>query len=108
MKICWDNLESVKYDKENGIFLRQYRSGNRIKYEKMMYVEACVGCGEPFLARLMKDRKQILCSKQCRPQYALKRLLRNYSKNDRVYRQGYSIGYAAGYAACKEVQDASI
>ena len=51
MKICWDNLEKVKYN--NGIF----RVNSRIHYE----YDDCSECGEPYLGR--KNTK--CCSLSC-------------------------------------------
>lgn len=56
MKICWDNLEDLKYLPSSG---RWYKGHNT--YE---YVDACEICGEPFLALSYSGNKQF-CSNKC-------------------------------------------
>jgi len=56
MKICWDNLEKLKYI-GNNIWKKQ-RTG-----EHFIYNNSCKNCGEPFLSR--KDSKGLFCSNFC-------------------------------------------
>ena len=86
MKICWDNLENVTYCKKDGYFRRRYWGGGRLRPEKMIYVEKCTTCGEPFLSRLSTPSPQQYCSTKC---------AKGLSKHDRIYQQGYADGYAA-------------
>jgi predicted DNA-binding protein YlxM (UPF0122 family) len=55
MEICWDTLESVRLTK-NGTF----KKGTAI----YVYKDACVVCGEPFLAIKSKSNN-IFCSNKC-------------------------------------------
>ena len=55
MKICWDNLERVRYIKESGHFI----IGQDIYVEK----ERCKQCGEPYLA--YKYIQTDYCCKSC-------------------------------------------
>jgi len=54
MKICWDNLEHLKY--KNGRWLNE----NSISY---YYVDSCENCREPFLKQ--KHYLGLFCSKSC-------------------------------------------
>ena len=56
MKICWDNLEGLKYNRKG-----YWRRGLRNYY----YCEACESCGEPFLYE--KSSKGQYCSYNCVP-----------------------------------------
>jgi hypothetical protein len=55
MKICWDNLENLRYKKEEGIWVNK-------KY-KYKFVDSCKICGESFLS--MFGTKGEFCSKDC-------------------------------------------
>ena len=54
MKICWDNLEKIKFTKEGNY---------RIKGDVYIEKESCKYCGNPFLS--LKYRNQEYCSKTC-------------------------------------------
>jgi len=56
MKICWDNLEKLKYNKKTGKWYDK-------NYTYYVYKENCIICNEPFLHQSGKDNK--CCSKQC-------------------------------------------
>lgn len=62
MKICWDNLEKVKFTK-NGFF--------RAKHDSYTYKESCVVCNEPYLMPNNKcnDGNGQCCSKKCGNEY---------------------------------------
>lgn len=70
MKICWDNLENVRYIKEAGHFI----IGQDIHIEK----ESCKQCGDPYLA--YKYRQVNYCCKSCskigklRPDYVKRKI----------------------------------
>jgi len=55
MKICWDNLEGLKYNKKTGCWLKK---GN-----KYIYKESCKNCNEPYL--ISPHNKGKFCSKSC-------------------------------------------
>jgi len=54
MKICWDNLEGLRYDKEKGIWYDKH-------WHCYTYIESCENCGDSFLA--IKDAS--FCSIKC-------------------------------------------
>jgi hypothetical protein len=54
MKLCWDNIEKLRYSKKTG----KWYNNNYTAYR---YVEACKNCGEPFLG--MGEAKY--CSREC-------------------------------------------
>jgi len=62
MKICWDNLEKLRYSKKGN---RWYKGNTGF-----IYKDSCERCGEPFLTQNKKGR---WCSNEC---YTL------YSKTD--------------------------
>jgi len=53
MKICWDNLEKLRFNKRTG---KWYNGNNTYEYE-----EHCGVCGEPFL----KSHNNTYCSELC-------------------------------------------
>jgi len=55
MKICWDNIENIKFTK-NGCFY------DVIKNQSYRYVESCKICSEPFLAI---RKTGLYCSNSC-------------------------------------------
>jgi hypothetical protein len=55
MKICWDNLENIRLNK-NGCFR------DAIKKVTYYYIESCRNCGEPFLSSELDGN---FCSKSC-------------------------------------------
>jgi hypothetical protein len=71
MKICWDNLEKIRYSK---------RSGN-LKVDRQVYMEfdACIECGEPYLGR--RDNKGY-CSGECLKKSKIYIHHINYNKKD--------------------------
>jgi len=54
MKICWDNLEGLRYSKKKGKWYDKY-------YHYYVYKEFCETCKEPFLGREESD----YCCKSC-------------------------------------------
>ena len=56
MKICWDNLEKIKF--ENGKFKNNHGM-------VLFYINNCNNCGEPFLAFRTSKLKDF-CSNKCR------------------------------------------
>jgi hypothetical protein len=54
MKICWNNLEKLKY--KNGVWYDKH-------YIKYIYKYACKNCGEPFLSQ--STGKGIFCDHSC-------------------------------------------
>jgi 5-methylcytosine-specific restriction endonuclease McrA len=54
MKICWDNLERLRYNKKTGKWYK-----GKTPY---IYVDFCKRCGDPFLSH---RGKEIYCSKIC-------------------------------------------
>ena len=56
MKICWDNLEKVKYSKRKQAFYLD-------KTKRLVEKDCCLSCGEPFLARIIT--KGDYCSPEC-------------------------------------------
>jgi len=57
MKICWDNLEELRYNKKTG---KWYKGKGPTTY---IYKESCKNCGEPFLAQ--PHTKGKYCSNRC-------------------------------------------
>jgi hypothetical protein len=57
MKICWDNLEGLRYSKKTG----KWYKGNTT----YIYKEKCGKCGEPFLTRSYIKNARIYCSVGC-------------------------------------------
>lgn len=55
MKICWDNLEGMKFT-TNGVFIKNGR-------DSYVEMESCAGCKEPYLT--LKARQSSYCSKSC-------------------------------------------
>jgi hypothetical protein len=53
MKICWDNLEGLKYNKRTG----KWRGNTTY-----VYIESCKNCGEPFL-KAEKSKGDFCCLK---------------------------------------------
>lgn len=62
MKICWDNLEKVRYNPDTGRWYRISSVGGAGIYD---YKEVCATCGEPFLASA--KQKGIYCDRSCNP-----------------------------------------
>ena len=56
MKICWDNLEKIKYNKNK----KGWYDKN---WQLWVYKEKCKNCGEPFLA--VRYNKGLFCSNSC-------------------------------------------
>ena len=56
MKICWDNLEELRYSKKTG---KWYKGKGNTTY---IYKESCEKCGESYLSRNFKGN---FCSKVC-------------------------------------------
>lgn len=56
MKICWDNLEKIKYNKKIGKWQNEKWSGYFWTYK-----DACRNCGEPFLTQ----NNGIYCNTSC-------------------------------------------
>ena len=56
MKICWDNLEKLRYSKKTG----KWYTGPQI----LIYKEKCKECGEPFLS--FAGNKGLYCNKECK------------------------------------------
>jgi hypothetical protein len=56
MKICWDNLEGLRYDKNTGKWYKDV--GNTI----YLYKESCKNCGEPFLGKKDSEFCCLSCS----------------------------------------------
>ena len=67
MKICWDNLEKVRYDITNNCWYKIYKRchSNKKQYRKYIYVENCKKCGEAFLAYFSHGNYNKFCSKSC-------------------------------------------
>ena len=57
MKICWDNLENIQYNKEIGFYRNEKRQ--RYKYK----TDVCEKCGEEFIKR--NDQNTKYCSRSC-------------------------------------------
>jgi NUMOD3 motif len=59
MKICWDNLEKLKYNKRTGKWLKGTN--------KYVYIDECENCHEPYLQCLsnIKRRKASFCCVSC-------------------------------------------
>lgn len=73
MKICWDNLENLKYSKEKKIWYDIRYTGG-VKY---FYIDQCKICNEPFLSQKVSDRK--FCSREC---YSKSDVFRTRSKRN--------------------------
>jgi len=58
MKICWDNLEELRYSKKTE---RWYKGNSTLEY-----VEGCEECNESFLAYVRKDVDKRFCSVSCK------------------------------------------
>ena len=60
MKICWDNLEKLRYSKKTG----KWYNGHNIYY----YIESCRNCADPYLTCShinSKNKHGEYCSKSC-------------------------------------------
>jgi len=55
MKICWDNLEKLRYNKRTG---RWYKGTNAY-----IYMDSCKYCNEPYLSTT--KNKDDYCSRSC-------------------------------------------
>lgn len=55
MKICWDNLKKLKYNKKRDYWYNK-------NYKKFLYIKSCKECGEPFLHQ---NNKGIYCCHKC-------------------------------------------
>jgi len=64
MKICWDNIENLKYHKSVNKWYKSYicKSG-RMGSSYFIYKDKCKECGEPFLT--IEINKGDFCSKEC-------------------------------------------
>jgi DNA-binding XRE family transcriptional regulator len=71
MKICWDNLEKLRYNPIKGVWYDKH-------YEKHIYMEKCIVCGESYISKLRTQTK--FCSKSCV----------NSKKNHYNWKHGYS------------------
>lgn len=60
MKICWDNLENLKYSKRTDRWYMRYPKG---AYEYFKYMNECEYCKNPFLGSTKK--KNNFCSNEC-------------------------------------------
>lgn len=71
MKICWDNLERLRYDPGSNrwylIYYYNYKRGDKIcrRWNKSYYyyVEVCKTCRDPFLAQ--ENSAAEFCSRIC-------------------------------------------
>lgn len=70
MKICWDNLDNIRYSRKTGKFCK-----DRCYY---VYIDKCEICEEPFLARCYS--KYRYCDKECS----------NKSENNAMYGKKHS------------------
>ena len=64
MKICWDNLKGLTYNKEKGLFSKQYINNKGLK--KFLYLKEkgpCEYCGEMFLS--YPNSKGKYCDLKC-------------------------------------------
>lgn len=60
MKLCWDNLENIVYNKKTGKWYKITKNG----YKKgLKYIGKCKGCGEPFFA--YNSSKSLFCCAAC-------------------------------------------
>lgn len=57
MKICWNNLEKLRYVKKS---CRWYK-----KNSSYVYKESCKVCGDSYLTQKGKDYESLYCSKSC-------------------------------------------
>ena len=61
MKICWDNLEKLRYVKKSSLWCRKDNRRKRYKF-----IEHCQTCQEPFLASIdSKHNKGLFCTNKC-------------------------------------------
>lgn len=60
MRICWDNLEKLQYNKKKGCWIKK-SPNKRTKY--FFYKESCKKCGEPFLFYTKHEPE--FCSSLC-------------------------------------------
>jgi len=64
MKICWDNLEKLRYNQTTGRWYNDYISTNNKKRSRSyIYQDGCLNCGDPFLKQLGSIGK--FCSAKC-------------------------------------------
>lgn len=63
MKICWNNLESLIYDKKIGMWIKYVYYNNKRGNYKYVYVDSCEWCHDPFLS--MKDNVGKFCCRSC-------------------------------------------
>lgn len=64
MKICWDNLERLRYSHKS----KKWYNRNTA----YIYKESCLVCGEPFLAQYRKGTDPQFCDGSCRAKYSHK------------------------------------
>lgn len=90
MKLCWDNIEGLRYNKKIDKWEGCTKSNNRMVYE---YVEECKACGEPFLSRT--GNKGIFCCGKCAnggknsPSYGKKRSKEKETKKKKEKKETY-------------------
>jgi len=76
MKICWDNLEGLRYNKKTGKWYKKCKGKHRKKDIPFIYKERCKYCGNPFLSA---NKNGKFCCKSCslkgkgNPNYGKKR-----------------------------------
>ena len=59
MKICWDTLEKLEYDKDKDYWRQKVKRGTRL----FVYSESCKTCGEPFLRK--RNSNIQFCCHEC-------------------------------------------
>ena len=79
MKICWDNLEKLRYSKKTG---KWYKKTNTF-----IYKEKCVVCKKPFLAQIYNNGNYCSHSCSCRHEHIVG-ILNNKGENNPAWKDG--------------------
>ncbi len=63
MKICWDNIKNLIYDKEKEIWIKYIYYNSKRGNQKYIYVDECGWCHEPFLSLISSPG--LFCCRSC-------------------------------------------
>jgi len=102
MKICWDNLEKLRYNHKTK---RWYD-----KTHAYFYVDSCKFCNEPFLSRLRsKGIRTKFCSHSCKTRYYhKKRIIDLRGENNQNWKGGIKANNPDGYYGIWQKENPSI
>jgi hypothetical protein len=94
MEICWDNLEKMRYNKDNGLFYYNKSFNNYNSYIESDYV--CIGCKQTFIERKWKifNKKVLYCSLKCKA--VVEQTGRTYREETKIKMSNSKIGINNG------------